>query len=161
MSKTILKVMDFNQFIRTLRIIAFGLIFGVVVIMGVFYFLTQQEGYEPTMADFGEIFLIITALIVAGSYIAADFVTKKILTLEKDGDTGTKITQFRTATIIRFGMYEMAIIVAMVLFYFSGNIGQLVIALLVLGFMLMNIPDKKKVMEKLNIKEDELDKLSF
>ncbi len=138
---------------RSVLIIYFALIAGMLIFGLVILFAFGQETHEPyTLEMLG--YIAITLSIVGPA--AGQFLYTKQIAGLRDATPLFKLTEWRSAVIIRSATTEAPCLFAGVGYMLHGATLFLIIYVVMLAWMFYNWPGRIKVMRELSLTEDEL-----
>jgi hypothetical protein len=140
--------------LKHMQILAFAMSAGVLLFVLVAVFINQLNGpFRPEMLENKKIFTIIIAV---GSFIAllaakqswVKSINAAKISLNPLSD---KLNQYRTALVKYLALCEAPAITGIIFFLLTGEFIFIAFAAVMVGFMLANIPTKKKVIENLEL----------
>ncbi len=140
-----------NKFIKTLSIIHFALLLGLLVFGG-FTIFQLDSGITPAF-DPSDILLLIYPVIVISVLVASKLIFKYLLAFaEKRTDLKSKLMSYQTALIIKFALIEGPAILGIVLSMITGNTAYIAIASVLIIYFLMQKPTANKIESDLNLR---------
>ena len=92
-------------------------------------------------------------------FIALKLYNQRIENINKNSNLLEKITEFRTAPIVRWAMIEACIIFNLVFFLGAGSQYNLLLAILLLGYFAYNAPTKTKIGLALELDQKDIEVL--
>lgn len=156
MVKQNLKYMQ-NSFLKTMRIIFFALLAGQLIFIAIAFFIVTNN---PPQSQADDMFNIIVPILVGSGLFISNFMFRQLLgKIKYDSSFEIKLEAYRSALIIRYALLEGPSIFSTVAFLLSGNIIFLAFSgVMILAFM-MNMPNRNKATQDLNLSSIETDKL--
>ena len=129
-----------KQFFLTIRIIHFALIVGQLIFAGIFIFLVNNS-YSPVIAEFDDVFLILTLLITFGALFGANaFYKSKLNAVLPEKTVIEKLQDYRVALIVKYGILEGAGFFSLVAYFITANHLLLIFPAVIIVAFLLNKP---------------------
>ncbi len=92
-------------------------------------------------------------------FISLKIFNQRIANIDKSKSLFEKLTEYRTASIIRWAMVEGCVFINLVFFIAAGNQYNLLVGILILGYFGFNAPTKSKIASSLQLDQKETDAL--
>lgn len=136
-----------------LKILFIALLAGQVLVCGMVYFVAQPAG-NP---DFAASDLVKYAPILVLLLDAAGFFLGKNRTAAaaQIADAPQKFAAYRAAQVFKYGLTEGATMVAVILYFASGDLKMLALALVNIGVFATYFPAKAKIINDLQLSSQE------
>ena len=147
---------NLKELYNSIKILPLALIAGLCMISGIMIYLKQ--GQDAT-DNFGEIFVIVIALIAAAGFVLGSFLFRKRIADSMGKTMIEKLVIYRQATIIRFALLEGPGILSIILFFLSGNYLYMIITGAMVLFMLLNKPTDDMIAQHLMLTEEDKNEL--
>ena len=140
---------EFSADLRALQIVHLALTMGMlsfgVVMLGLWY--TGSMHPHP-LAD-KEIMIGICAAVFVGMVVASRLVFKKKLAALQGKSLGNKLSDYRSAVIIRCAFLEATAFLSIILFYLNGYMELMIFPALTVLYMLFLFPRRNAVLNEL------------
>lgn len=137
--------------IKSLKIIHFAMILGVLLFLFISLFINQTTGVildeEDNTTEM--LFLVITNVFFIGSLVLGSFLFKKRIKNIESFDFDEKIIKYRKATLIRTAMLESSTFLFVLSFLLFGSIVFIVEAFLGLFLMSFFFPTKLRISKEM------------
>lgn len=143
---------NFKELYNSIKILPLALIAGLCMISGIAIFLKQGEKMTD---NFGELFVIIIALIAAAGFVMGSYIFRKRIADSMGKTMIEKLVIYRQATIVRFALLEGPGILSIVLFFLTGNYLYMVISGAMVFFMILNRPTDDMIATHLMLTEED------
>jgi hypothetical protein len=145
---------DNKQLLKQMQILAIAMSAGVFLFILVAVILNQLNG--PLMPEMLEHKKTLTIVVAISSFItlliAKQTWTKAIQAAKISlNPLSDKLNQYRTALVKYLALCEVPALAGIILFLFTGEFIFIAIAAVMVGYMLANLPAKKKVIENLEL----------
>jgi hypothetical protein len=147
---------NLKELYNSIKILPLALIAGLCMISGIMIYLKQ--GQDAT-DNFGEIFVIVIALIAAAGFVLGSFLFRKRIADSMGKTMIEKLVIYRQATIIRFALLEGPGILSIILFFLSGNYLYMIITGAMVLFMILNKPTDDMIAQHLMLTEEDKNEL--
>lgn len=144
------------EMMRANLIITGSLIVGVIMVLTIIHFVAIPAEMKHTAIS--TFLIIIFALAVLGAFVGNMLFQKKIKAIQTTS-LMDKLTQYRTALILKYALLEAPALAAVILYLVEGNIYLPIITLLLLGLMVYHLPTKSKVTSDLSLTMQEQQQL--
>jgi len=143
---------NFKELYNSIKILPLALIAGLCMISGVMIFLRQGQEMND---NFGELFVIVIALIAATGFVLGSFIFRKRIADSMGKTMIEKLVIYRQATIVRFALLEGPGLISIVFFFMTGNYLYMVIAGAMVLFMILNRPNDDMIATHLMLTEED------
>jgi len=146
-----------QEYFTTLTIIHAGLLFGQVVILGIFYYLvaTKQTNLNEELND---AFQIIAPIFVVGGLILSSFLSKQRLnSIKSKPDLKYKLSAYRTMLIIKYATLEAPSLFALVCFFLTGNFLFIGLSGILIVYFAIIRPSRYKIVNDLELSRNDRD----
>lgn len=149
-----------NTALKTLNLIHFALLMGMVLFAGIAVFISQTTAGIDTMKENQQLLQVIALGMAAGGYFCATKMYKsKIYAIQSFTNNKEKVDAYRSASILQWALIEAPALFAIVCFLLTANYAFLgLVLLLVLIFMFMK-PTREKIMSQTGLTSEELENL--
>lgn len=147
---------NFKEHFRTLQNIYLGLFVGMFLFAFVIiFFLTPEstEGYKT----YDLIFPFFSMITLTGSFILFKYLLENAM---KEENFKIKFSYYKYAKIAIAGIWETTILIALIIYFFSGNMSFLFISSFFVVLLLANIPTIPRYIDDLELSEEEIQKLN-
>lgn len=140
-----------NSFVKTLTLIHSVLIMGLVTFAGVSLYLGNGEiNFDFNTED---TFLIILPVLAITALVLSRIIPQKLLESTKETQDLRKIlTQYQTASIIKYALIEGPALVGIVMFMSTSNAAFLAISGVLIIYLLLQKPTKTKIENELKLR---------
>jgi hypothetical protein len=137
----------------SLKILFIALLVGQVLMCGVVYFIAPPTG-NPNFAasDLVKYAPILMLLLDAAGFFLGKNRTEAAAQI---ADVPRKFAAYRAAQLIKFGLTEGATMVAVILYFASGDLKMLALALVNIGVFATFFPAKNKIVNDLQLSSQE------
>lgn len=133
-----------KSFLRTFTIIHLALVAGVLVFGIMSYMLTKNQILSFTYS--GDVMFYVVPFMAITGILAGNYLYKNIISgLASKNTLKEKLSGFQTASIIKYVLLEGPAFLSIVAFSNEGNQYFLTIALLLLGWLILQRPTRDKV----------------
>ncbi|UII76825.1 hypothetical protein LV716_03275 [Flagellimonas sp. HMM57] len=141
-------------FIKTLTILHLALIAGPIAFACFAYFQIQDVVIDFTNTD--DSFLLIIPIFAIGAISMGNLVYKKLTAeISKIAGLKQKLMRFQTASLIKFASIEAPALFSVVVFYMTGNMAFLLIAVVLIFYFFTLRPTKVKIENSLALRGEE------
>lgn len=140
-----------NSFVKTLTLLHSVLVMGLVTFAGVSLYL----GNGKINFDFNteDTFLLILPVIAITALVLSRIIPQKLLQNTKETQDLKKIlTQYQTASIIKYALIECPALIGIVMFMNTSNTAFLVISGVLIIYLLLQKPTKTKIENELKLR---------
>ena len=146
--------------LQTMKILHRAFCFGVLIFAGVVTFLVASKSASNVIADFESTMQIIAVVLaVAAVFIGERIFKNKLLVLREEKDLRVKIDLYRQASIVQWALLEGAALFSIIGFYLSTNYAFLALAVFIIIYFIMLIPNATKINLLTGITPEELNNL--
>lgn len=139
--------------LQTMTIIYASLIMGVILFGVMTIFVLGKPAQPQNEMDILGYVAIIASIVVP---LGGVYLYNKLIAEVKEADVKTKLTKWRSATIIRAATIEGPCLFCLVNIMLSGADIFLYLYVALLVLMIFNFPTKNRVINELQISEEEL-----
>ncbi len=130
----------------TLRILYFGMLIGMVLFVGVIYFLSSQSEASIPEEGTGRIFLIASFVLATLCLSLSGYLQKRDLVKIRTLNSITeKFAKYRSVVIRNFAIIEGSALLAIISFYVTHKTQVLVLAALIIIYFLFQYPSTRKI----------------
>lgn len=146
----------------SLNLLFKAMLAGQVIFTAVIFVLVYKEEYSPVFAEHEKTIQIAAlAFSALAIFIAISLFKKKLAVINEQTvtDSKTKLTQYRSASIMQWALLEAACLVPGICLFLTGNYAFLALAGVLLLYFAMLIPVKNKIAAQLNMQTSDLDEL--
>lgn len=127
---------EFKSQFKTIQILHFTLILSLVVISTTLYLLYNQQ-IPATNVGFAYVTSLIFIIGMGGSQFVFN---RGLSTLQRKDDLHTKLSGYRSASILRYSLIEGSGLLSAVIYYLSGNYYLLLLIALAAAYLVMIRP---------------------
>jgi len=141
---------NFAQYFRALQILFFALLIGQISVVAVLYVIhNPAESDAPQDATIFKLALTILLALLSGF---AFFMNRKKLESARAQTTlKEKLTDYRTACIIKWAPLEAGALISAVLFFVTGNAFFLGFATMMIVFFATQFPSRQRLINELDL----------
>lgn len=136
-----------------LKILFIALLAGQVLVCGMVYFVAQPAG-NPNFAA-SDLFkyapILMLLLDAAGFFLGKN----RTAAATQIADVPQKFAAYRAAQVIKYGLTEGATMVAVILYFASGDLKMLALAIVNIGVFATYFPTKAKIINDLQLSSQE------
>jgi len=139
-----------------------AMLVGQIIFTAVMFFLVYKEEFSPVFAEHEKTIQIAALVFSALAIFIGNTLFKKKLSLMNDytvTDAKTKLTQYRSASIIQLALLEAGCLVNGICLLLTGNYAFLALIALLLLYFAMLIPVKNRIATQLNLQTSDLDEV--
>ena len=147
-----------KNYFKTVNILFLALVAGLVVFAGILLFLnqTQREKIEFITPEVHQTLRwVAPAFAVAGIALGWVIFNTRLKALRLKDNMAEKLSGYQSAMIIRFAFMEGPSLLALGLFYITGDYIFLYVAAFVILAFLFNRPSKSAIIRHLQLHDDE------
>ena len=144
-----------QKYFKELRILHLALLVGQVLISGILYSMTIGEK-RTTGLDFSDIYSFIVPGAIVFGFVASSIVFKRLVEKAKEEkDLKDKLGAYRGASIAKWGLLEGSTMIALILFFISGNLTFLMMGGAMIAYFASTGSSIDKTIEDLALNRDE------
>ncbi|MGV8877722.1 MAG: hypothetical protein ACOH2A_01695 [Sphingobacteriaceae bacterium] len=141
-------------FLKTLSIIHFSLLSGMILFMVVAYI--KQGDHYFNFKNTGDVYIIVVPMMAIAAYFVSRLVFKQqILALASKDSLKEKLMVYQGAALVRLAFLEGAALFGIVAFMITGNLFELLISILLVLYFLTLKPTKEKVINDLQLSQEQ------
>lgn len=145
--------MELKNYFKTLSIIHLFLVLGLAVFTG--FVLFQNKGFKANTNE-DNVFLYIVPIAALIGYFGSQLVVKKLMgTIKRTATLQQKLSTFQSSQIIKFACIEAPAILGLFAYYSSGNALPLVISICLLAYLVVQRPNKERLLRFTPLTPDE------
>ncbi len=146
--------------IKTLQLIHLALLGGQVVLAAATYFLNQND-LAPRNQDLESTFTVLVPVALFGGLMGSRIIFNSLLrkTTTRKSTLVEKMKAYRSATIARFSIMEMPVILALMAYLLTGNIFFWGGGLIVGAFFILLRPSLGRAAQELELSKIEYQEL--
>ncbi len=145
--------MELKNYFKTLSIIHLSLVLGLAVFTG--FVLFQNKGFKANTNE-DNVFLYIVPIAALIGYFGSQLVVKKLMgTIKRTATLQQKLSTFQSSQIIKFACIEAPAILGLFAYYSSGNALPLVISICLLAYLVVQRPNKERLLRFTPLTPDE------
>lgn len=144
--------------IKALGILHFSLLIGQLVFAAIAYYLVASGSMKPIDMGTNTQFIVIGVAAIGLILVALSFsmYKKKILVIKESNQPAKeKLVAYRAASLIRWAMLEVPVLIAIIAFMLTRHYNFLILAGAILLLFLSTRPTASKAAAELSISEDE------
>lgn len=144
--------------LRTLSILHYALLAGLLMFSGLAYFLIGPtlKGGEAEAESFNAIYRYLIPGIAIIAIVYGRFIGNQLLAKAKEEeDIGAKLSIYRNAALIRWSLMEGAGMFAVIAYLFTGNQVFIMISLAAAAYLFTQKPTARLVSRELNLSNAE------
>jgi len=149
-----------SNYIQANKILCFALIAGQIFFALVAIFLVNFAGIDINDAELNEVFIFIVPTLGIASLLGSIIVFKgKLSRIKEISDISAKLTEYRSAQIIRWALYEGPSFFAIVVYILTGEVyylGMVILALILFG---MTFPSQERLVKDLDLSWEDQNRL--
>lgn len=140
-----------NKFIRTLSIIHIAISLGTII-LGIFFYSQYVGDVKIDFSNSKELyFYLVPGLALIGVLGGNYMFQKKITELSNIKSLKEKLTEYQTASIIKYASLEGPAILGIFAFQEEGNLYYLFISIILIIILLAQKPSKVKIESEINL----------
>ncbi|WP_298518576.1 hypothetical protein [uncultured Kordia sp.] len=140
-----------NSFVKTLTIIHFVLVAGLVILAGIFSY--DDIGTAKFSFDTTDMFLLIFPVIVISTLTMSRIMFQKMVQNAKNMEGLKKmLTQYQTASIVKFALIESPAMFGIVMYMVSKNATFIAISGVLILYLILQRPSKSKIENDLELR---------
>ncbi|MBK8609329.1 MAG: hypothetical protein IPL84_05115 [Chitinophagaceae bacterium] len=146
----------------TMNIMHRALLAGQVIFNAIMFYLVYSKEMMPLFTHQEKMMQIAAIGYAAIAIFAGTSLFKKKLALINDdtgGDARTKLTKYRSASMLQWGLMEAASLVCGICLLLTGNYAFLALSAVLILYFAMLMPVKNRIAAQLNLQSNELDEL--
>lgn len=147
----------FKPEIKALIVLHTAFLVGQVIFLAIICFIPQKAVITEADKSYKTLQLAVALLTVA--CIAASFFLfkQKVNGIQlADGGTAEKIERYRAATIVKFTLLEAPYMFAMIVYFLTGNLPCLILAIIIVVLFAAQRPTVPLLMYHLQVSRDDL-----
>lgn len=143
-----------ESFLKTLSIIHFSLLGGMILFMVVAYIKQGNHYFDFKNTD--DVYIIVVPIMAIAAYFVGRLVFKQqILALANKDSLKEKLMGYQGAALVRLAFLEGAALFGIVAFMITGNLFELLISILLVLYFLALKPTKEKVINDLQLSQEQ------
>jgi hypothetical protein len=151
---------DYKTEIRALKIIHAAMAVGQILFVGLVSFLVFTKKFETVITT--NVFLYVVPIIILPSCMMSYILFKKRLEVAKEEPTPVlKLTDYRSALIVRYALIEGSSLFSIVAFMLTGNFIILALIVLLILYFITLAPGEARVALDLDLTQEEKFKMSI
>lgn len=147
-------------YIRSLNYVHRAMIIGIVLFVIVILYL-RSVGISPINTSFESTFKFLVPLsaviLIPLGYLFHNVRTQKS---ENQSKLSEKLQLYQTSLFVKFSLFELPALVALVAYLITGSSWHLIVGLIVFGIFLLNRPTTYNIMDELYLTDEEQYKLT-
>lgn len=135
---------------------------GQLLFTGVIFYLVYSKAILPTLVEYEKTIQVMAVVLSAATlFIGNSLFKKKLLLLQADTNTAAKekLLTYRSMCMLQWGLAEAGILVCGICLLVTGNYAFLALAVVLIMYFALLVPDKNKIALQLNLSSAELDAL--
>ncbi|MFD0799481.1 hypothetical protein ACFQZJ_18565 [Maribacter chungangensis] len=142
-----------KRFLQTLKLIHIFLVTGLTLFS--FIAFVQNNGFNADINTNSTLLYLVPAVALLG-YFGSQILFNKMISKVLESDAlQVKLNHYQTASIIKYALIEAPTIIALFVYYATGNALPLVIALCLLAYLFVQRPTKEKIIASLPLNPEE------
>ena len=141
--------------VKRIRILHFALVLSLSAFIAVSYLFASKKGHNVEAHLNIEIEIALTFLIVAICLIGYLIFNKKHKNSLDEDDLTMRVKELRTALIIYYACIEASILICLIIYLVFGILNFILFAMLLVVFMIYLRPHDQKLIELLDLDEDQ------
>lgn len=143
-------------YFKSLGIIHLALIIGQVFFGLLSCFLVLTNSLEPITANLKGVLIYIAPILVLGGFLFSNVLFKKRLKgIDAKSDLMSKLTAYREALILRYGLLEGPSLFSIISYLLTGDILFILLAAVIVLYFIMLSPTKEKAIHDLELNASE------
>jgi len=148
----------FKPEIKVLIFLHRSLLMGQVILIALIYFTSTRMNNTTPNQDFGKALQTVVAIATIGCVAAGFIIFKKKVTSLQQGTQSfsEKLTQYRTASIIKYALLQGPCLFSMILFFLNKNPSSLFLSLILIVLFSMQTPAAINISYDLKVSVDDL-----
>ena len=148
-----------SKFIQNLKLIHLALLVGQLFFIGITVMLKGENAYSNIFAT-SESFYFPVLILTALGILIGDFIYKlRCGVLDDSHSFEFKLNLYRSATIIKFALFEAPSLFAIVAFFTTGNFFYLAFSIFMIALTFFHKPTKEKMLEEVKWNKEEIAKI--
>ncbi|MEM6397127.1 MAG: hypothetical protein AAF741_12330 [Bacteroidota bacterium] len=145
---------EFKTYWTSLRVVHGGLMMGVLMFGLIVHFVIQ-----PTQGDTELVQLfnyIVPGIFVAVVSVSILFLNGRVRRVRDFEEISDRLDAYRNLSILRWALIEFATLFALVTYLLAGDVNLLILGALGFGYLLLQRPDKNRMVAELDISNQEV-----
>lgn len=146
----------------TINLMHRALLAGQVIFIAIMFYLVYRKEMDPIFIEQEKLLQAIAIVFAAIAIFFGTNLFKKKLALINESagnDAKTKLTKYRAASMLQWGMMEAACLVCGICLLLTGNYAFLALAIVLILYFALLMPVKNRIAAQLNLQSSELDEL--
>ncbi|WP_047245431.1 hypothetical protein [Maribacter thermophilus] len=145
--------MAIKTFYRTLSFIHLSLVIGLLGLTVIL--LLQGKGFNAH-TEGNDLLLYIIPIISIIGYFGGQFLfNRSISKINRQQSLKKKLTEYTSASLVKYACIEGPAIICLVAYYISGNALPLTIGLCLMALLIVQRPSRQKIIEQLPLTSEE------
>jgi hypothetical protein len=148
-----------NNYIKTLSTLHTALLVGQIFFAGIMLLLIYRGGITPAMVQNSQFFLIASLLATAIGFVAGHTLyTKKINAIkENDANVSVKLSQYRSANILRWAIFEGVAYLTIIFFFLTAEKYIIILCAVMMTVFFTTRPSMQKVCDETGLNESDIE----
>ena len=145
-----------REYFQSLKIIYIALLTGMLIIGGVFVFLNMEGQSGDDIHSLNNILQYIVPIIILGGILGGLMISRnRLKSIKEKQNVKEKLGDYRAVFILRLALLEGPAMMALIVYFLTGNYLYLVYTGLVIVVYLAYIPSKSKIANELELSQSE------
>lgn len=145
-----------QEYFKLMQIIYFALITGQIIFAIISFYLSNTENFDFSTKELDKIFIYIVLIFVVGGFSGSTlFFRYKLSRIKNKTSLIEKMTEYRSALIIRYALLETPSFFSLIAYLLTGNILFLGLSAIIILFFLTIKPTKNRTIFELKLNVNE------
>lgn len=144
---------NFDDFFRGLRIVHLAIMAGVLLFMGVVYFVVGPKVTDESLYD---TFRYLVPGLAIAAIFTGRFISQKMTEgLHSNTELSQKLMTYRTASIVRWALIDGVALLSIVAYMLTGNTVMILVALACVAYLFTQRPSPQAAATALQLDQSE------
>lgn len=144
-----------GSYTKSLQIIFGAIVLGQIM-LAIVFLNTTSSTYFSLKEELNPMHIILPIAALSAILTTQIFFKQSLKLLRKKETISSKLIGFRIVLLVKLALLELVAIIACIAFSVSGNLYFMLIFLTMLFYFLMQFPNKQKIINALELKDDEV-----
>jgi len=145
-----------QEYFKLMQIIYFALITGQIIFAIISFYLSNTGNFDFSTKELDKIFIYIVLIFVVGGFSGSTlFFRYKLSRIKNKTSLIEKMTEYRSALIIRYALLETPSFFSLIAYLLTGNILFLGLSAIIILFFLTIKPTKNRTIFELKLNVNE------
>ncbi|MEL6671567.1 MAG: hypothetical protein AAFR61_05225 [Bacteroidota bacterium] len=143
-----------SQYLRSTNTLYWALFGGVMIFLLVAIFLVQSQG--PFADDMGGVLLYVAIGLGIMTILMANFVPRQFMAqIDTTAELEQKLSKYMSPFLLKFALLEGGALFAIVVYLLTGDQNALIVALVLMGYFLLERPTRDRMVQDLELTPEE------